>query len=115
MGQIAPNQWNFVTLMRKGTNSIVYINGLMTDQKTAGSILDNTAIFGVSNSPCIGRDGTGMLKGELDSLRIYNRALSEIEIKQLAGISNYTAYSTLLGRTGKRLAGATIHLGDIVF
>ena len=47
----------------------------------------NTAVLGLSNSPCVGTaDGTQMLKGSIDDLRIYNRVLSQAEIVTLSGI-----------------------------
>ena len=36
-----------------------------------------------SNGPCAGKDGTRRLKGKLDDIRIYNRALSTSEIQEL--------------------------------
>ncbi|OQW93158.1 MAG: hypothetical protein BWK79_12610 [Beggiatoa sp. IS2] len=49
--------------------------------------------------------------GLMDEFRVYNRALSAKEVLKLELLTT-TAYGTLLGRTGKRLGGATIHLGD---
>jgi hypothetical protein len=46
----------------------------------------NTATLGLSNSPCIGADGTVMLEGGIDDLRIYDRVLTDFEIVNLGGI-----------------------------
>lgn len=97
VGKILPSQWNFVTLIKKGSDSFVYINGLLANQKTVGSNLENSAVLGISNSPCIDIDATKMLKGELDELHLHNRALSEAEIHQLYGKETLTVTKTGYG------------------
>jgi hypothetical protein len=79
------NQWYLYTAVKNGKNIRLYIDGDLVKEHSTTSVMDisNNATLGISNSPCIGVDGTTMLKGQVDEFRIYNRALSEAEIKQL--------------------------------
>jgi hypothetical protein len=80
--------WHHVALTRTGTDLEAFLDGELVAQAMTPSTFDlsNTATLGLSNSPCIGADGTQMLEGSLDDLRIYNRLLTEFEIVNLAGM-----------------------------
>ncbi len=80
--------WHHVALTRTGTDLEAFLDGELAAQAMTPSTFDlsNTATLGLSNSPCIGADGTQMLVGSLDDLRIYNRLLTDFEIVNLSGM-----------------------------
>lgn len=79
------SEWHHVAFTRSGVNLRAFLNAKLVDESTVpeNTNFQNTSYLGVSNSPCIGADGTQMLEGRLDDLRIYNRPLSEAEIRKL--------------------------------
>ena len=80
--------WHHVVFTRSGTVLQAFLDGKLVDQGVTPATLDfsNTATLGLSNSPCVGADGTQMLEGGLDDLRIYNRLLTDFEIASLGGL-----------------------------
>jgi len=40
-------------------------------------------VLSFANSPCVGTDGVRRFKGILDELRVYNRALTTVEVRLL--------------------------------
>ncbi len=75
--------WVFVTSSYDGVTLKLYINGVL-DNSTATALgvgspaSFNTAIGGMGMAP-----GTYTMDGDVDEVRLYNRALSAAEIKQL--------------------------------
>jgi len=81
--------WHHVAFTRAGTDLQAFLNGQLVNQMTTAAALDfsNTTALGLSNSPCIdSTDGTKMLMGGIDDLRIYNRLLTDFEIATLGGL-----------------------------
>lgn len=80
--------WHHVAFTRAGADLQAFLDGEPVAQALAPANFDltNTAILGLSNSPCIGNDGTQMLAGGMDDLRIYDRLLTDEEIHSLADI-----------------------------
>jgi len=81
--------WHHVAFTRAGTDLQAFLNGQLVDQMTTSAALDfsNTTALGLSSSPCIdSTDGTKMLMGDIDDLRIYNRVLTDFEIATLGGL-----------------------------
>ena len=81
--------WHHVAFTRGGTVLQAFLDGQLVDMEVTPAVIDisNTATLGLSNSPCIGSlDGTQMLKGSIDDLRLYDRVLSQTEIVTLSGI-----------------------------
>jgi hypothetical protein len=81
---VSTNVWILVTITKSAVSNgpdtyNIYKNGVLTDTKTTEHS-NFGGDFHFSNSPCIGRAGIKRFKGELDDLRIYNRALSTSEI-----------------------------------
>ncbi len=74
--------WQHVVFTRENNISKIYINGVLEDEETTGFTLDidNNAVLSISDSPCIGQDGTSRFKGLIDELRVYNRAFSIEEV-----------------------------------
>lgn len=75
--------WQYVVFTRENITSKIYINGVLEDEEDASFILDieNNAVLSISDSPCIGQDGTTRFKGLIDELRVYNRPLTAEEIE----------------------------------
>lgn len=81
-----PNtDWIHYALVREGIHAYTYINGQLRkeDRKCSGVDIDNGALLGFANSPCLGSGRTVRFKGGLDELRVYDRALSDEEIAEL--------------------------------
>jgi Concanavalin A-like lectin/glucanases superfamily len=88
-GTLSPNTWYHVVAVYDGgtTNSSIklYLNGVRVDDADGGSgtfvSLANTAsIFTVGAT---GDDYSYPFAGKIDDARVYNRALSATEVKQL--------------------------------
>jgi hypothetical protein len=78
------NKWYFVVITRSNLTFNMYINGIFANQVT-----DNMA-YPISGSYLFLGRGAGQdsyLTGALDSIRIYNRAISDNEIQTLYGQS----------------------------
>ncbi|MHC4691470.1 MAG: lamin tail domain-containing protein [Planctomycetota bacterium] len=76
---INANQWYHVAGTNDGSYLKLYINGQMKDSATS------TGFLGVNSNACIGYEPTSQLfySGLIDDVRIYNRALSESEFKDI--------------------------------
>jgi hypothetical protein len=71
------NQWQHIVFVVNGNNQAIYLNGLK--HGTASATLDTT-----NDTVVIGRRNFGGFgRAEMDDVRIYNRVLSESEVKQL--------------------------------
>ena len=80
--------WHHAAFTRTGAALEAFLNGQLVDQNMTPASIDfsNTAVLGLSNSPCVGSvDGTQMLMGGVDDLRIYNRVLTDFEIFTIGG------------------------------
>jgi hypothetical protein len=77
---LTDNVWYHITAVYNGTAMKIYINGILDSQ-----VSKNGTIVYDSNSLRIGSfDGSnGLFNGIIDEIRIYNRTLSDEEIKQL--------------------------------
>lgn len=77
--------WLHFALVREGRYARTYVNGVLHRQavRCSGVDLSNDAVLSFSNSPCLSNGRTVRFKGALDELRVYDRALTEVEIGQL--------------------------------
>lgn len=77
-GTFTDGVWNHLVSVRSGTSHILYANGVKVNENTvSASALDSTVVE-------IGNGTTGQAGGMvIDEVRIYSRALSASEIKQL--------------------------------
>lgn len=79
---IRDNKFHHLVFVKKSTQLFAYQDG-----KNVGKVSDNTDCETKNNAPLIigsrKKDGTRAFKGVIDDIRIYNRALSEGEIKAL--------------------------------
>jgi hypothetical protein len=81
-GELPLNQWYHAAATYDGANMRLYLNGALvgTASKT-GTIATNANVpVNIARSP----DGTNYLRGTIDDVRIYRRALSASEIAALA-------------------------------
>lgn len=83
------NQWYHLAIVRSGSNSLIYKDGMLYDTTVCST---NTAVI-----RCVGAFYSGhsiKLAGDVNDLRIYNRALSSTEIGKLY---EYYKPQTILG------------------
>jgi len=78
-GQTLPlNQWAQVVAVQSGTTGIIYINGQQVASSTNNGIANDTRNYNYIARSNWG--GDAYLDGKIASLKIYNRALTQIEI-----------------------------------
>lgn len=78
---VADGKWHHVCFVKNGTSGTYYVDGVSDGNISAL----NNITYG-SSDWIIGRDyraGSASVRGTLDEVRIYNRALSASEVKQL--------------------------------
>ena len=77
--------WHHFAGVREGATIRVYLDGSLADEDSTGTVLDieDPVDLGIGTSACVGVDGTVPLQGSLDDLRIYSRALDDLEIDAL--------------------------------
>lgn len=86
------NEWQFVSITYDGTNAAYYHNGVKVGEYSCTGTIDNnsnTLYIGTNSGP-----STDPFKGDLDEIRIYNRALSASEIQTLYYNGVNADYST---------------------
>lgn len=85
--------WTHVVCTYDGSFLNTYINGLFISKIAAsGNIAyDSSGLFGIG-AYAAGSSGWNFYKGNIDDVRVYNRALSANEISQLYNSSVYTRY-----------------------
>jgi len=88
---VSANNWTHITISGNGSTLKLYINGSLDKTIAAGTAITNYAtpelILGQSILT------TNYFRGQINDVRMYNRALSGYEIAQLSGI-NYTVNSS---------------------
>lgn len=79
--ELVPGVWAHVAAVHDGTNDIIYINGVQANSKAVGGTLNKaSAPLGLGWNPI---DKGNFMKGSLDDVLIFNRALSAAEIQDL--------------------------------
>jgi hypothetical protein len=80
-----PGSWHSVIAVKTASEVRLYVNGVL-DGRGAGAFAPTyEGTFQIGNNPM---DSSSAWGGEIDEVRIYNRALAESEIKSLAGLLN---------------------------
>ncbi|MCP3931694.1 MAG: T9SS type B sorting domain-containing protein [Bacteroidetes bacterium] len=76
--------WHHIVVVRKGTKTILYVDGTFRQKSSASSRVDvsNGAFLSLANSPCQNTTDRPF-EGLIDEIRIYSRALSEVEVPEL--------------------------------
>ena len=80
------NCWHHVVFIRKGNFHSLYLDGVLVEEESTvirTDISNQNIQLEVSSGPCLGIQDLGF-RGTLDELRIYNRALTESEVRELA-------------------------------
>lgn len=75
--------FHHAAFVRQGRTNSIYIDGELNVSDIAPGIADiyNSEPFRAGQSACIGTDGSLPFQGELDELRVFQRALSPAEIR----------------------------------
>jgi hypothetical protein len=79
---IVQDTWYIITTVFDNGNLKLYINGSLVDQSESNIVLNDSLTdvrMGTTESLL------GFMDGSIDDMRVYNRALSQTEIEQLAG------------------------------
>jgi gliding motility-associated-like protein len=76
--------WQHIAWVRNGVTLFLYVNGVLANSVNTPGVLNvsNNGVFSISNSPCLA-NGEQRLRGRIDELRLYNRALATGEIEDL--------------------------------
>lgn len=78
--------WRHVAVVHDGTSNKIFINGLLKKSiSDTGALKKTGQPFGIGYNPI---DGGGNFIGEMDDLRVYNKALTDAEIATLYGQQN---------------------------
>ncbi|MEI6421895.1 MAG: FG-GAP-like repeat-containing protein, partial [Lentisphaerota bacterium] len=75
----ARNKWHYVTFSHDGTTGKIYMDGVLDNSFACGNIRTNS--YPVTIGSYAGSNY--FFKGAIDDIRIYSRALSDLEITQL--------------------------------
>jgi len=76
--------WQHIVIVRDHFDYLIYLNGKLAGSKAAETdyVFSPSARFSIANSPCVGQSDV-RLEGGIESLKIYNRALNELELHGL--------------------------------
>ena len=91
--EMVKGNWWHVTMVHDGTRNIIYVNGQQVATKPVATKLNSTnraLCFGSNNV-----DGGQYFPGALDNVKIYNKALTSVEILKLftAGTTGLTDFA----------------------
>ena len=78
-GTVPLNRWTYVTVTYDGSLLRMYFNGVLDSAQSASAASGSGPFFRIGAESWI----TGYWKGKLDDMRVYNRALSASEVRQL--------------------------------
>jgi hypothetical protein len=90
------NEWYHVAATWDGANVRIYVNGVLDNTPAS-----RTGTIGADTRPVYigGRSGADLFDGLLQDMRLYNRALSPIEIERLAGLAGHWRFAEGSGTT----------------
>lgn len=82
---LSDGNWHQIALSRQGTTLKCFVDAVESLETNTPTIdeLQNSAPLQIGISSCTGADGTPSFVGEIDEMRIYDRALSKMEIQLL--------------------------------
>ena len=78
-------QWHHYALVYDGNKAKAYVDGLVVDETTADIGYINTTGHSlyINRHTWLSSGSSSRLEGQVDEFRVYNRALSDLEIQQL--------------------------------
>ncbi len=94
------NQWHFVVGTYDGTTQILYIDGISAASQALNVMPGATSDFGIGSCPFCGPGQ--FTTGQIDEVRVYNRALSATDVNELyqRGAAKFTNAVSNLGLVG---------------
>lgn len=101
------SSWHMLTLTFNNPNMIMYLDGIYYSTITANNIKQTLLplVFGGTNNSSNPDDIIGRMKGKLDDIGIWNRALTQQEVSQLFNqnqcTTNITVTDTLIINVGQ--------------
>lgn len=84
---INDGKWHYVMGVNDGTNLMLYVDGIKCASATVGGAIDNAAVNVFIGSRSALTAGGMTMNGSLDEARIYNRAISDEEIRRLYNLN----------------------------
>ncbi len=83
--ELSDNTWHQVVCVRKGTNSSIYVDGVLVLSKDASNTKDASSSqpFNIGGQAVSGGTHNNFFIGLIDELIVYNKALTEQEINEL--------------------------------
>lgn len=107
-GVIAPlSQWTHVAVVYDAGDVRVYVNGTEVDSETLVGTTIGDAATSQNDFPIGARQGaTRYFQGRIDDVRVYNQALTDLQIEHQAGLEGYwPADGTALDLSGNNNNG----------
>ena len=88
-GFAADSTWQHVTVVRAGSAITLYRNGVPIDTGSNGTPMDfASCVFRIGGgSNCAGTGNFQLWDGSVDDVRIYDRAIPQVEIMRLASLT----------------------------
>lgn len=83
LASVNDDNWHHVVFVRNGINGYIYIDGKLDNSAVGERIINISSALDFAIGFDL-RDNVSFLKGNLDDARIYNRALSPDEVKQMS-------------------------------
>lgn len=86
-GVAADDTWHHVVITRSGRAVGIHLDGKLDAQEDTGFVFDvgSDAPLRLGTGVCAGQAGTAHFSGQLDELRVFNRALKAEEVEGLFG------------------------------
>jgi len=79
------DDWEYISVTKKADNVTIYLNGEQKFSQLSGGVITHTTnvTYIGCNGDKLGPCGGNFFKGDIDEVKIYDRALTNIEIKTL--------------------------------
>ena len=84
--ELVVGKWSHVVMTHDGTNDVIYVDGVMANQKPyAGALGTTTHPLGIGYDPI---DNNNFFNGSLDEVQIYSEALSALDVAALFALQS---------------------------
>jgi hypothetical protein len=109
--KLIDGRWHLLTAKREGNNNYMYIDGKLEATTNVTSVDMSSDVHGLGIGDGPSSNITFPFAGRADEVRIYNRALSDVEIKQLYNLGQATQNSSSVNlQHGSSLASGLVGL-----